>query len=65
MDVDELERVCCIQGYHIYKEIWEAATGEVLTSEREPLNPKDRYIVAVKNAGTVVRHLPKKYVHCF
>ena len=60
MDIDELERVCCIRGYHIYKEIWEAATGEVLTCEREPLNPKDRYTVAVKKAGTVVGHLPIK-----
>ena len=60
MDVDELERVCCIHGYHIYKEIWEAATGEVLTCEREPLNPKDRYTVAVKKGGTVVGHLPRK-----
>jgi len=28
--VEELGRDCCIRGYHIYKEMWEAAAGEVL-----------------------------------
>ena len=30
------ERKCCIRGYHVYKEEWEAAVGEVLVCEREP-----------------------------
>ena len=29
--MEEFERICCIRGYHVYKEIWEAAAGEVLT----------------------------------
>ena len=26
----ELQRVCCIHGHHVYKEVLEAAVGEVL-----------------------------------
>ena len=42
------ERKCCIQGYHVYKEVWEVAVGESLVCEREPENASDRYVVAVK-----------------
>ena len=42
-----LERRCCIRGYHVYKELWAAGLGEVLTCEREPDNASDRYAVAV------------------
>ena len=58
--MEELERVCCIRGYHVYKEIWEAATGEVLICERELHNSRDRYAVAVKRMGTIIGHLPRK-----
>ena len=44
--MEELERVCCIRGYHVYKEIWEVAAGEVLVCEREPHNALDRYVPA-------------------
>ena len=40
-----LGRNCCIQGYHVYKEVWEAAVGEALVCEREPENVSDRYAV--------------------
>ena len=53
-------RACCVRGYHVYCEIWEAAVGEVLVCEREPQNTMDRYAVAVKRSGTVIGHLPKK-----
>ena len=55
-----LERRCCVRGYHIYKEVWAAAVGEVLICEREPDNTLDRYTVAVKRKGTIVGHLPRK-----
>ncbi len=57
---DELERRCCVRGYHVYREVWEAAVGEILVCEREPDNVSDRYAVAVKREGTVVGHLPRK-----
>ena len=53
-----LERSCCIRGYHVYKEVWEASVGETLTYEREPGNAADRYAVAVKKDGSIVGHLP-------
>ena len=34
---------CCVSGYHVYKDIWAAAVGEVLASRREPSNASDRY----------------------
>jgi hypothetical protein len=58
--MEELERVCCIHSYHVYKEIWEAATGEVLICERELHNSRDRYTVAVKRMGMIIGHLPRK-----
>ena len=55
-----LERSCCIRGYHVYKEVWEASVGEALTCEREPGNAADRHAVAVKKDGSIVEHLPRK-----
>ena len=43
--MEEFERVCCVRGYHVYNEIWEAATGEILICERELHNGRDRYAV--------------------
>ena len=51
----------CIQGYHVYKEIWTAVVGEELNTEREIGNIVDRYAVAMKkDSGETVAHLPKK-----
>ena len=58
--MEEYGRDWCIRGYHVYREIWEAATGEVLVCEREPRNARDRYAVAVKKDGCVIGHLPRK-----
>ena len=55
-----LERRCCVRGYHVYREVWAAAVGEVLICERESDNASDRYTVAVKREGTIVGHLPRK-----
>ena len=38
----EYGRVCCVCGYHVYRDIWGAAVGEVLTSERQLQNTTDR-----------------------
>ena len=46
--MEEYGRDCCVRGYHVYQEIWEAAVGEVLVCEREPRNIEDRYAVAEK-----------------
>ena len=55
-----LERRCCVQGYHMYKDVvWEAAVGEVLICEQEPDSASDTYAMAGKK-GTIVGHLPRK-----
>ncbi len=41
--MEELERPCCIRGYHVYKNVWAASIGEVLMCEREPHNALDQY----------------------
>ena len=58
--MEEYEIACCVHGYYVYREIWEAAVGETLICEREPQNGKDRYAVAVKKNETIVGHLPRK-----
>ena len=42
-----IERECCVRGYHVYKNIWDASIGEELSCQREPSNGVDRYAVAV------------------
>ncbi len=44
----EYEIACCIRGYHVYHEMWEAAVGEVVVCEIELRNATDRYAAAVK-----------------
>ena len=34
----EKEMGCCVRGYHVYKDMWTAAIGEVLVCSREPTN---------------------------
>ena len=51
----------CIQGYHVYGEVWTAVMGEQLLCEREPGNMVDRYAITVKkDLGVTVGHLPRK-----
>ena len=56
----EMEILCCVRGYHVYKEVWEVAIGEVLVCSREPTNATDRYAMAVTKGVTIIRHLPRK-----
>ena len=42
---EELVIELCVRGYHVYKDIWEAAIGEELPCERETKNTKDRWLV--------------------
>ena len=44
----------------MYRTIWAAVIGEVLTCAREPTNPTDRYAVAVLKDGTIIGHFPRK-----
>ena len=58
--MQELSRLSCVRGYHIYQNVWDAAIGEILTCEWEPSNLQDRYTVAFKKEGiSIVGHTPK------
>ena len=54
--MEEIEVLSCIRGYHIYKDVWTAAVGETLVSQREPDCPRtlltDKFI-RVKNFHTL------------
>ena len=60
--MEELRIELCIQGHHIYKNIWNPAVREVWVCEREHHNTADQYSVAITK-GVVVEHLqyPKNY----
>ena len=55
-----IEVLRCMRGYHMYKNRWEAAVGELLMSSREPTNASFRYVVAVIKEGTIICHLWQK-----
>jgi len=40
-----------VRGYHVYKDVWEAALGQLLPCHREPGNIHDSYAVAVVETG--------------
>ena len=43
--MEEARFECCVRGYHVYFEIWEAILGETLLCRREPTNVSDHYAV--------------------
>jgi len=49
-----------VRGYHVYKDIWEATRGEVLTCARETGNVFDPFAVSVLKGYTVAGHVPRK-----
>ena len=49
-----------VHGYHVYKDMWEAAVVEVLVCLKEPWNIQDKYTVAVGKNSTVIEHSAKK-----
>ena len=48
----------CVHNFHIYRDVWTPATGEVLSCEREDGNPMDPYAVAIKRGNEVIGHMP-------
>ena len=52
--METYERECCVRGYHVYKDTWEAAIGEQLECVREQSNAVDWYAVAVLKDDTIV-----------
>ena len=48
-----------VRGYHVYKDIWDAAEGEVLECVREVNNHHDPFAVAMVKNRYVVGHVPR------
>ena len=57
MDIYELR--WSVRGYHVYREIWEAALVEVLMRVRETENVSDRYALAVVKNDKTGRGSPR------
>jgi hypothetical protein len=48
-----------VRGYHVYKDIWDAAEGEVLLCSRELHNLRDPFAVAIIKNDITVGHVPR------
>ena len=44
----------CIGGYHVYKDLWNATPGEILTCIRERGNRNGVYAVTVQSYDNIV-----------
>ena len=65
MDTGSKDRAqyCCdseVMGHHIYKDVWEAIYGEILSCYRETGNAFDAFTICVKKDAEVVGHIPRK-----
>ena len=56
----EIEVLSCMRGYHVYKDRWAAAVGELLTCSRETTNLSVRCAVTMIKEGTTIDHLPRQ-----
>ena len=54
--------VAC-KRYHVYKDVLEAAIGEILICQQERGNSTDVHGVAVMTDGVIVGHLPRRILH--
>ena len=36
-----MEKECCVRGYHVYSDIWEAVIGKELDCQWDPSNADD------------------------
>ena len=60
-----MEKECCVRGFYVYSDMWEAIIGEELHCQQDLSNATDRYAVAVVKSGTVVGHLSKKLLRIY
>ena len=55
-----MSELSLIRGYHVYKNIWNARMGEILSCSQQQGNLHDIYAVAVMKGNDVVGHIPRK-----
>ena len=46
-DGRQVEILCVVHGYHIYKDMWDPYLGDDFTTKHERNNPHDKYAVVV------------------
>ncbi len=49
-----------VRGYHTYQRVCTAVVGEELPCQRETVNPRDLFAVAVLKDEAIVGHVPRK-----
>ena len=49
----EKEMACCVRGYHVDKDMWAAAIGEVLLCSREPTNVGEIFSVKLYSCKNI------------
>ncbi len=52
-----------VRGYHTDQSVWTAVVGEELSCQRETVNPRDPFVVAVLKDEAIVGHVPRKSRH--
>ena len=50
----------CVRGFHVNKDIWIPATGEVLSCKGEDGNIMDPYAIAIMKGSEIIGHVPRK-----
>ena len=50
----------CVRGFHVYKDIWIPATGEVLSCKGEDGNIMDPNAIAIMKGSEIIGHVPRK-----
>ena len=58
LTINSFETVSNVKGYNVYQGIWVPNIGEILSTEKEPGNPEDKYALCVKKNECIVGHLP-------
>ena len=58
--MDAFQISLMVRGYHVYKDVWVASSGDILQCVRELSKRHDPYAVSVKKDGTIVGHVPRK-----
>ena len=54
--MEDMWKHYCIQGYHVYSTVWEAAIWEEVTCEKKPNNVWHHYALAVRRNEVITGH---------
>ena len=59
--MESFELYSAVQGFHVYRDVWEPSVGEKLVARREFDYHFDKFAVKVLNSEETVGHLPHEY----